>query len=77
MIAPVNKKIAPRIGKLTLLNVLNPRAVDPNRHIMLGLTRHSTCMTANTLALVDDKGIFRHKYISPSRCFLILPCYKR
>jgi len=60
VIAAVNKKIAPRIGKLALLDVLYPRAVNPDRNIVFGLTSHGTGMTADAFALVNNKGVF-HK----------------
>jgi hypothetical protein len=60
MIAAIDKKITARIGKLAFFDVLDPGSVNANGNIMFGFARYSTGMTAYTLALVDDKGVFRH-----------------
>jgi hypothetical protein len=60
VIAAVDQKITARVRKLALFNILDPRAIDPNGHIMLGLARHCTGMTPNTLSLVNYKPVFRH-----------------
>jgi hypothetical protein len=60
VIAAIDKKIAARVGKLTFFDVLDPRSVNANGNIMFGFACYSAGMTANTFALVDDKGIFRH-----------------
>src|SRR6266702_2230365 len=60
MIAAVDQKIAPRVGELTLFDILYPRAINTDRNIMFGLARHGAGMTADTLALVYNKRVFRH-----------------
>jgi hypothetical protein len=60
MIATVDKKIATRVGELAFFDILDPGAIDPNRNIVFGFARYCTGMTAYALALVDDKGVFRH-----------------
>ena len=60
MIATVDKKIAARVGELAFFDILDPGAIDPNRNIVFGFARYRTSMTAYALALVDDKGVFRH-----------------
>src|SRR5947209_7013657 len=64
VIAAVDQKITARIRELALLNILDPRAIDSNGHIMLGLARHCTSMAPNTLSLVNYKPIFRHRKFS-------------
>src|SRR5579863_583550 len=61
MIAAAYEKIAARIGKLTFLNVLNPCSINTDRRVMLRLARHGAGMAADTLALVDNEGVFRHE----------------
>ena len=60
MIATIDEKIAARVGKLAFFDVLDPCSVNANRHIVFGFARHGAGMAANALALVDDKGVFRH-----------------
>ncbi len=60
MIATVNEKIAARVGKLAFFDVLDPCPVDANRNIVFGFARYGAGMAADALALVDDKGVFRH-----------------
>jgi len=48
------------VRKRALLNVLDPRAIDTNRHIMLRLAGNRTGMTTNTLPLVNHKRVLRH-----------------
>src|SRR6266581_8780136 len=49
VVATIDQEIAARVRKLALLNILDPRAIDANRHIMLRLAGHRTGMTSNTL----------------------------
>ena len=74
MIAAVNEKIAPRIGKLTLLDVLDPRSIHSYGYIMFGLACHRAGVAADALALVDHEGVFRHELflLSSSRASLPL-----
>ena len=60
MIATIDKKIAARVGKLAFFDVFDPCSVNANRNIVFGFASHRAGMTAYTLALVNDKGIFRH-----------------
>ena len=60
MIAAVDEKIAARVGKLAFFNILDPSSVHANRDIVFGFACDCTGMAANTLTLVDDKGVFRH-----------------
>src|SRR5579859_4858378 len=60
VVAAVHQKITARVRKLALLNVLDPRAIDANRHIMLRLAGNRTGMTTNTLPLINHKRVLRH-----------------
>jgi hypothetical protein len=60
MIAAIDKKVAARVGKFTFFDVLDPRSVNADGNIVFGFACYSTGMTAYTLALVDDKSVFRH-----------------
>jgi hypothetical protein len=60
VVAAVDQKITARVWELALLNVLDPRAINTNRHIMLRLAGHRAGMTPDTLSLVNDKCILRH-----------------
>jgi hypothetical protein len=61
VITPVDKKIAPRIGKLAFFNIFDPGTIDANWHVMFRFTRYGTGMTADTLALIDNKSVFHNK----------------
>ncbi len=60
MIATIDEKIAARVGKLAFFDVLDPCSVNANRNVVFCFARHGAGMAANALALVDDKGVFRH-----------------
>jgi hypothetical protein len=60
MIASIDKKIAARVGELAFFDVFDPGAIDANRDVVFGFAGYGAGMAANTLALVDDKGVFRH-----------------
>jgi hypothetical protein len=60
VVTAVDKKIATGVGELAFFDVLDPGAINANRNIVFGFARYSTGMTADTLALVNDKGVFRH-----------------
>ena len=60
VVTTIDQEIAARVRKLALLNILDPRAIDANRHIMLRLAGHRTGMTPNTLSLVNHKRVLRH-----------------
>ena len=60
MIAACHLKTAAHIGIRTRLNILDPCAIHTKRHLIFGLARSGTRMTANTLALVNQKSIISH-----------------
>ena len=61
MVTTVYKKIAARIGKLAFFYIFDPGTIDANGHVMFRFTRHSTGVTAYTLALIDNKSVFHNK----------------
>ena len=73
MIAAVDEKIAPRIGKLTFLDVLDPRSIHADGYVMFGLARHRAGVAADALALVDHEGVFRHELFLLSYSRAALP----
>jgi hypothetical protein len=60
VIATVDEEIAARVGKLAFFDIFDPGAIDANRDVVLCFASHCAGVAANTLALVDDKGVFRH-----------------
>jgi hypothetical protein len=64
VVAAIDKEVTTGVGKLAFLDVFDPGAVDADRHVVFRLTRDGAGMATDTLALVDDKGIFRHEYSS-------------
>jgi hypothetical protein len=58
MIASQHRKIALGVGKCTLLDVFHPSAVDPERHLVLFLARHTAGVTSDTFAVVNQKAKF-------------------
>src|SRR5581483_1529200 len=57
MLAPLDRKVPPRIGKGALLDVFDPGSEHTERHVVLGLAGHRAGVAANALALVDDKPV--------------------
>jgi hypothetical protein len=66
VIAASDEEIASCVRKFAFFDILDPGTIDTDRNIMLGFTGDCTGMTANTLALIDDKSVFGHV------CFLLL-----
>ncbi len=66
VVTAIDQKITARVGELTLLDILHPRSIDPDGHIMFRLARHRTGMAADTFALVDHKGVPGHTCFSSS-----------
>lgn len=58
MIAAVDEKITARVGKFAFFDVLDPRSIHADRDVVFGFTRYGAGMTADALALVDDKSVF-------------------
>jgi hypothetical protein len=57
MVTPHDAEGAVRIGEVTLLDVLDPSAIDANRCVVLGLASHGAGMTADTLSIIDDERV--------------------
>jgi hypothetical protein len=55
VIAPHYGKKAPRVGELALFYVLDPGAVNPDRHVMLCLACNRAGMAADTLPVIDNE----------------------
>jgi len=60
VIASIDKKITARVRELAFFDVFDPGAIHANRNVVFGFASHGAGMAANTLALVDDKGVVRH-----------------
>jgi len=57
VVAPHHAESTMRVGETSLLDVLDPGAVDANRCVVLGLASHSAGMTADTLSIIDDECV--------------------
>ena len=53
VVTPHYRKEPPGIGKRPLFNVLYPRSVNTDRHVVLGLARNCTRMAADTFSVID------------------------
>ena len=71
MIATIDEEVAARIGEFTALDILHPRTIDANRHVMFCLACHRTGMATDTLTLIDHKCILHQEDLSPSACSYI------
>jgi hypothetical protein len=56
--------------KFALFYVFHPGAIHPQRHLMLFLTGHTASVTANTLAVVNEKPKFHGMPLSIPRSLL-------
>src|SRR4051812_28462458 len=61
VIAPHHAEQPATVRKLALLDVLDPRAIDAERHLMLALTSYRTCVTSNALAVINEKAERGHR----------------
>jgi len=61
VVAAVDEKIAASVGKLAFFDVFHPGSIHANGHIVFGLARDSTGVTADALALVNYESILRHE----------------
>jgi hypothetical protein len=60
VVAAIDQKITPRVGKLALLNILDPGAVDADGNVVFGFAGDGAGVAADAFSLVYDKGVFRH-----------------
>ena len=66
MIAARDLKDAASVGVGALLDVFDPGAIHAERHVVLGFAGYRAGMTANALAVIDDKSVL-HRVGLPSR----------
>src|SRR5260370_361757 len=66
VVAAHDAEVAPGVREHPLLDVLHPRAVHPERDLVLLLAGHRAGVTADALALVDDEAV-SHVSGSPRR----------
>src|SRR5712692_629388 len=57
MVAAENTEVPPRIGIFALLYVLDPRAVNSERDVVLFLTGDRTRVAADAAVVIDDKTV--------------------
>src|SRR4051812_46198087 len=57
VIATVNGEQTAGMRINALLNVLDPGAVHPQRHVMFGFTRYGAGVTADALTVIDDEAV--------------------
>jgi hypothetical protein len=55
MVATHDGEQAPRVREFSFLNILYPRAVDANGHIMLGFACDSASVATDAFTVVDDE----------------------
>ena len=68
VVAARHLEVAARVGKLPLLDVLDPGAVDADRHLVLRLARGRARVTADALAVVDEEGVVHRVAANWSYC---------
>jgi hypothetical protein len=57
VVAPHDAECTVGIGKVTLLDVLDPSAIDANGSVMLGFAGHGASVTADALLIIDDECV--------------------
>ena len=57
MVAARHLEAASHVGVETRFDVLDPRAIHTQRHLVLGLARSRTGVTADTFGLVNEKAV--------------------
>src|SRR5713226_1678710 len=57
MVAARDLKVPARVGKGSLLDVFDPRAVDTQRDLVLRLARRRARVASDALAVVDEEGV--------------------
>jgi len=65
-----HRKKPSRIGKFAFFDIFDPRSIDADRNLMLGFTRHRAGVTADTLAVINDKTKVHINF-----CFVIKSCF--
>jgi hypothetical protein len=62
MVTAGDLEMAAAIGENARLHVLNPGAINAQRHLIFALTGSGASVATNTLAIIDDKTVV-HKII--------------
>ena len=57
VVAACNLKDAPRVGKLAFLYILDPGAVDGERHMVFRLARYRASVATDALAVINDESV--------------------
>jgi hypothetical protein len=57
VIATGNLKDAAGVGEGSLLDVLDPGAIDGERDVVFSLARNGASVAADALAVIDDKSV--------------------
>ena len=63
MIATLHGEYATGVGEFPFFYVFDPRTIDADRQIVFLLTGDCTGMTADALAVVDNKAVIHAKNI--------------
>ena len=61
MIAAHHAEKSARIGKSSLLDVLDPGTVYADRHFVFRFARNCTSMAADTLSVIDDEAVIHER----------------
>ena len=62
VVAARNLKDAPRIGKLALLHILDPGAIDGQRYVVFRLARYRASVATDALAVINDESV-SHEWV--------------
>jgi len=60
LVAPHDVELAGDVGEGTGLDVLDPRSIDAERHVVFALAGNGASMTANAVVTVEKKAEFGH-----------------
>jgi hypothetical protein len=72
MIAPHDRERALGVRPRALLNVLDPRAVDPERDLMLRLASNGARVTSDARRLIDDESVLQVRLLDLTACHTML-----
>ena len=71
MIAARHLKYAARVGKSTLLDVLDPGPIHAHRHLVLCLACHRAGVTSDALAVIDYEAVFHPRGLDPKQSIIL------
>jgi hypothetical protein len=63
VVATCHLKATAYIRESSRLGVFNPRAIRAQRHLIFRLARRTARVTANALALINQKSVIGHEYL--------------